>query len=73
MDSRSSRWLSRPAGRCLNWLRWFTMVVGVLALGAAAYFPAFAIPFWALVIGVRLLLIGHFPLASSSAGRLVTS
>ena len=42
-------------GRLPAWVRWFTLVVGVLALGAPFFFPAFAIPIWGIVIGVWLI------------------
>lgn len=42
-------------GRLPAWVRWFTLGVGVLALGAPFFFPAFAIPIWAVVIGVWLI------------------
>jgi hypothetical protein len=37
------------------WLRWLTLVIGVLAIGAPAYLPAFAIPVWGVVVGVWLI------------------
>jgi hypothetical protein len=43
------------SGRLPSWLRWLTLVAGILALGAPFFFPAFAIPLWAVVIGVWLL------------------
>jgi hypothetical protein len=46
--------LSTPA-RLPSWLRWTTLVAGILALGAPFFFPAFAIPLWAIVIGVWLV------------------
>ena len=42
-------------GRLPGWLRWITVVVGVLAIGAPFFFPAFAIPIWGIVIGVWLI------------------
>jgi hypothetical protein len=38
-----------------NWLRWVTLIAGVLATGAPFFFPAVAIPVWAIVIGVWLM------------------
>jgi hypothetical protein len=42
-----------------DWVRWFTLVAGVLAVGAPFYFPAFAIPIWGLVTGVWLIATGR--------------
>ena len=55
-----------PASRGLvpNWLRWLTLIVGVLALASPALFPAFAIPAWGIVIGVWVIASGR---ASRSA------
>jgi hypothetical protein len=39
-----------------NWLRWVTLVAGVLAITAPFFFTAPAIPVWAIVIGVWLLV-----------------
>ncbi len=41
-----------------GWLRWMTLVCGVLALGAPAYFVAAAIPIWCVVVGVWILVAG---------------
>ncbi|HEX6349485.1 MAG TPA: hypothetical protein VF160_08860 [Candidatus Dormibacteraeota bacterium] len=60
-------------GTLPNWLRWTTMVVAVMAVGAPAFFPSFAIPLWALVMGVRLLLVGRFPLASAAVRQAAAS
>jgi len=38
------------------WLRWITLVCGVLAIGTPAYFAAPAIPIWCAVMGVWLLI-----------------
>jgi hypothetical protein len=43
------------------WLRWLTLVVGILALAAPAYFPAFAIPVWGVVMGGWLIVAGRLP------------
>ena len=40
------------------WLRWLSLVVGVLALAAPAYLPSFAIPIWGLVMGGWLIATG---------------
>jgi hypothetical protein len=42
------------------WLRWFTLIVGALALGSMAWLPFFPLLLWGLVIGIWLL---------SSAGK----
>jgi hypothetical protein len=42
-----------------NWLRWVTLVAGVLAITAPFFFTAPAIPIWAIVIGVWLLVSGR--------------
>ena len=45
-------------GQLPGWLRWVTLVAGVLALAAPFYFPAFAIPLWAALFGVWLIAAG---------------
>jgi hypothetical protein len=47
------------SGRLPNWLRWLTLVVGVLAVASPALFPAFAIPVWGIVIGVWVIASGR--------------
>lgn len=37
------------------WLRWFTLIAGVLALASYAYFPAPAVLVWGIVAGVWLI------------------
>ena len=51
-------------GQLPNWLRWLTLIVGVLAMASPALFPAFAIPVWGVVIGVWVIASGR---ASRSA------
>jgi hypothetical protein len=46
-------------GTLPDWLRWLTLILGVLAIGAPAYFPSFAIPIWGIVMGVWLLAAGR--------------
>lgn len=46
-------------GQRPNWLRWVTLIAGVLATGAPFFFPAFAIPIWGIVIGVWLVASGR--------------
>lgn len=43
-------------GSLPNWLRWVSLVAGVLALTAPFYFLAPAVPLWGIVVGVYLLL-----------------
>jgi hypothetical protein len=42
-----------------NWLRWVTLAGGVLAITAPFFFTAPAIPVWAIVVGVWLLVSGR--------------
>jgi hypothetical protein len=42
-----------------NWLRWVTLAAGALAITAPFFFTAPAIPIWAIVIGVWLLVSGR--------------
>jgi hypothetical protein len=51
-------------GQLPTWLRWLTLIVGVLAVASPALFPAFAIPVWGIVIGVWVIGSGR---ASRSA------
>jgi hypothetical protein len=46
-------------GQLPNWLRWLTLIAGVLAIGAPFFFPAFAIPIWGVVTGVWLIAAGR--------------
>ena len=41
------------------WLRWFTLVVGVLGLGSLAWIPFFALLLWGLVVGLWLIAAGR--------------
>jgi hypothetical protein len=43
------------------WVRWFTLVAGVLGLASTAYFPFFFLLIWGVVIGVWLLTTGRAP------------
>ena len=56
--------MAASRGTLPNWLRWLTLIVGVLAVAAPAYLPAFAIPVWGLALGVWLIAAGR---ASRSA------
>lgn len=42
-------------GRLPSWFRWFTLVVGVLALASMAWLPFFPLLLWGLVAGVWLI------------------
>jgi hypothetical protein len=46
-------------GTLPGWLRWLSLIIGVLAIAAPAYLPSFAIPVWGLVIGVWLIAAGR--------------
>ncbi|HET6850466.1 MAG TPA: hypothetical protein VFH74_16530 [Gaiellales bacterium] len=39
-----------------TWLRWFTVVAGVIGLFSLAFFPFFILVLWALVAGIWLLV-----------------
>jgi hypothetical protein len=54
-------------GTIPDWLRWLTLIIGVLAIAAPAYFPSFAIPIWGIVMGIWLIATGR---ASSSTVRV---
>jgi hypothetical protein len=43
------------------WMRWLTLVVGVLGLASPGFFPWFALPIWAIVAGVWLLASARAP------------
>jgi hypothetical protein len=45
-------------GTLPSWVRWVSLVAGVLALTAPFYFAAPAIPLWGIVIGVWLVVRG---------------
>jgi len=53
---------SSSGGWMPGWLRWATLIAGVLAIGAPFFFPAFAIPLWGTVIGVWLIAAGPTPI-----------
>jgi hypothetical protein len=48
-------------GTLPNWLRWLTLIIGVLAIGSPAYLPSFAVPIWGIVVGVWLIAAGRVP------------
>jgi hypothetical protein len=39
------------------WIRWTTLVAGIAALAAVAWFPFFLVYLWAIVVGVALVAI----------------
>jgi hypothetical protein len=39
------------------WIRWTTLVAGIAALAAVAWFPFFLVYLWAIVVGVALVTI----------------
>lgn len=41
------------------WLRWVTLIAGVLGLASPAFFPWFALLIWGVVIGIWLLMSGR--------------
>ncbi len=47
------------------WLRWFTLIVGVIGLASLAWFPYFALLLWAVVAGVWLLASARSDLSAS--------
>ncbi len=40
------------------WLRWFTLVAGVVGLASVAFFPFFILLIWSLVFGIWMLASG---------------
>ena len=42
-----------------TWLRWFTLIVGVLALASMAWLPFFPLLLWGLVAGIWMIASGH--------------
>jgi hypothetical protein len=46
-------------GTLPKWLRWLTLVIGVLTVAAPAYFPGFAILIWGIVMGIWLIAAGR--------------
>lgn len=57
--SREGRCSGVGSGTLPSWLRWLTLVIGVLAIGAPAYLPSFAVPIWGIVVGVWLIGAGR--------------
>jgi hypothetical protein len=43
--------------RVPGWVRWFTALAAIASLAALAWFPFFLIYLWAIVIGVRILVV----------------
>ena len=50
-----------------SWVRWSTLVAGIAALAAPAWFPLFLVYIWAAVIGIWLLATRDRATASSPA------
>ena len=46
-------------GSLPNWLRWVSLVAGVLALTAPFFFASPAVPIWGIVVGVWLVVRGR--------------
>jgi hypothetical protein len=46
-------------GSLPNWLRWVSLVAGVLALTAPFFFASPAVPLWGIVVGVWLVVRGR--------------
>jgi hypothetical protein len=42
-------------GRLPAWFRWFSLVVGVLALASMAWLPFFPLLLWGIVAGVWMI------------------
>jgi hypothetical protein len=57
-------------GSLPNWLRWVSLVAGVLALTAPFYFAAPAVPLWGIVVGVWLLVARGGRLADSGQANV---
>lgn len=54
------------------WLRWVTLITGVIALASLAYLPFFVTFIWALVIGVWLVATGRVRPAVAAPSRPMT-
>jgi hypothetical protein len=46
-------------GSLPSWLRWVSLIAGVLALTAPFYFAAPAVPLWGIVVGIWLVVRGR--------------
>lgn len=57
-------------GTMPSWVRWLTLVAGVLAVTAPFYFSAPAVPLWAIVVGAWLLLARRAPVRIAAAQRM---
>jgi hypothetical protein len=49
------------------WLRWLTLIAGILGFASMAFFPWFALPIWSVVVGAWLLVSGR---ASTSGSEV---
>ncbi len=50
-----------------SWLRWLTLIFGVITLASLAFLPFFVLLIWAGVVGVWLLVAGRGPTSSPAA------
>jgi hypothetical protein len=58
--------LAAPRGVALPaWLRWLTLIAGVLGLASPAFFPSLALLVWAIVTGIWLLTVSARPEAAA--------
>ena len=44
-----------------SWVRWLTLIAGLLAITAPFYFAAPAVPLWGIVVGAWLTFAGRLP------------
>jgi hypothetical protein len=56
-------------GSLPNWVRWLSLIAGVLAVTTPFYFSAPAVPLWGIVMGVWLLVARRAPVAIVGAQR----
>jgi hypothetical protein len=49
-----------------GWVRWITVIAGILGLASLAWFPFFGLLIWALVIGLWLIAGGRGPAAATA-------
>jgi hypothetical protein len=54
-------------GTLPSWVRWFTLIAGVLAVTAPFYFTSPVIPLWGIAIGVWLVVAGRVPSRAAAA------
>jgi hypothetical protein len=58
-------------GTLPGWVRWVTLIAGVLAVTTPFYFSAPAVPVWTIVVGVWLVLARRMPLRAAAAQPMV--